>query len=127
MACNCNEDRLILNVKQGEDKSFSIAIKDKQSNPVDLTGYTVEVNIKKYPLFKVDSLITKVFGVTPVDGSYIADAEDGEIILKILAEETIKLNPDFYYLIITLINGNGNRTIISGEGDKSGVLKICNQ
>ena len=127
MACNCNEDRLVLSVKQGEDKSFAIDVKDRQLNPVDLTGYTVEVNVKKYPLYKVDSLITKVFDTTPVDGSYIADAEDGEIVLKILASETIKLNPDFYYLIITLVNGNGNRTIISGEGDKSGVLKICNQ
>lgn len=127
MVCNCNEDRLILLIKQGEDKSFTISIKDRSGVPISLDGKTIEVDVKMYPLYKVKSIFTKTITSNPVDGSYISDADNGKFILKINIDDTKDLPPANYYLVITLINGNGTKTIISGEGDKSGVLKVCNQ
>lgn len=125
MSCDCNNSRVVLVMKQGEQRSFIFNIKDKDGNPVDLVSREILVEIKNYPLLKVKPIIS--IELTNVDNGngYINDQEAGQFILT-LTERESSLNPQEYYLIITMISGE-ERIIISGEGNQSGVLKICRQ
>lgn len=125
MTCNCNEGRIELVMKQGTRQSFNLTIKTKEGNPVDLSSYTVQVDIKKYPLVKVDSLIS--FSVTQdsSENGQITDSTNGKVTITI-TEDNSSLSPAIYYLIVQLINP-ANTIIISGNGDNTGILKICNQ
>lgn len=125
MTCNCNEGRIELVMKQGTKQSFNLTIQAKDGNPVDLSSYTVQVDIKKYPLVKVDSLIS--FSVTQdsSENGQITDPTNGKVTVTI-TEDNSSLSPAIYYLIVQLINPS-NTIIISGNGDSTGILKICNQ
>lgn len=126
MVCNCNESRIELVVKQGASQTFNLTIRDKDTNPVDLTGYEVQVQIKKYPLAKVDSLYEFRLSNIPSDNGYITSIAEGKISIIITSDITSNLPPSIYYLIIMLVSPS-NQIIISGEGDRSGILKICKQ
>lgn len=128
MSCNCNQNRIEIVIKQGEQRNYNFTIKDNNGVPLDLTNYYILVEIKKYPLFKVNSLITKVINnISSIDG-WIEEPTTGKFYMTITEENTTSLNPAEYYLIITLISNDGtSKNILSGEGDKSGILKICRQ
>lgn len=138
----CENNRIIIELQSGEVRNFSMTIQTKVGNtntykPLNLTEYTIEVDIKKYPYFSVDSIIHKDLTIEEpglVD-SYIlpqvqsTDPEQntiGKFVLGISQEDLELLKPEGeYYLIITLVNGD-TRIIISGEGDSSGILRFCN-
>lgn len=126
MTCNCNKDRIELIVKQGTSQSYSLTIRQPDGTPVNLGSYSVEVDIKKYPLLKVKSLVSYTLDTVSSPNGYIVEPENGKIIFRVSEELSSSLNPDTYYLIVQLVNPN-NRIIISGEGDRTGILKICNQ
>ena len=121
----CNSNRLVLEVKQGESRSFGFTIKQK-GEPMNLTDYTVTVQIKKSPYFKVKSLIEKRVTTELSDDGRIYDAELGQFKITFTEVDTTELPPDDYYLIIFLENGP-TKIIISGEGNKSGILRFCKQ
>ena len=125
MSCDCNDDRVVLLMKQGEQRSFIFNITDSEGRPLDLTGRTILVDIKKYPLVKITPIYSILLDTIEGDNGYINDPMNGQFTLTI-TEEQSSLNPAEYYLIITMITGE-ERIIISGEGDLSGVLKICRQ
>lgn len=129
----CNSNRLIIEVKQGEARSFGFTIKTKSKVdgieeyvPMDLTDYQVIVEIKKAPYFKVQSLIEKLVTTELSDSGHIYDPEAGQFKITFSEDDTTKLAPETYYLIIYLVNGP-TKIIISGEGDKSGILRFCKQ
>lgn len=126
MSCDCNDDRVELIMKQGEQRSFIFNIKDKDQVPVDLEGATIEVQIKNYPLFKVKSLFEVTLDEATSEFGYINDPSNGQFTLTLTEDISGNLPPKEYYLIITLVRGDG-RTIISGEGEQSGILTICRQ
>lgn len=121
----CNSNRLVLEVKQGESRSFGFTIKQK-GEPMNLTDYTVTVQVKKSPYFKVKSLIEKRVTTELSDDGQIYGAELGQFKITFTESDTTKLPPDDYYLIIFLENGP-TKIIISGEGNKSGILRFCKQ
>ena len=121
----CNSNRLVVEVKQGEARSFGFTIKQK-GEPMDLTDYTVTVQVKKSPYFKVKSLIEKRVTTTLTGDGRIYDAEQGQFKITFTESDTTELPPDDYYLIIFLENGP-TKIIISGEGNKSGILRFCKQ
>ena len=121
----CNSNRLVVEVKQGESRSFGFTIKQK-GEPMDLTNYTVTVQIKKSPYFKVKPLIEKRVTTTLTGDGRIYDAELGKFKITFTKTDTTELPPDDYYLIIFLENGP-TKIIISGEGNKSGILRFCKQ
>ena len=121
----CNSNRLVLEVKQGESRSFGVTIKQK-GEPMDLTNYSVVVQVKKSPYFKVKSLIEKRVTTTLTGDGRIYDAEQGRFKITFTEVDTTELPPDNYYLIIFLENGP-TKIIISGEGNKSGILRFCKQ
>lgn len=126
MGCDCNDERLELVIKQGEQRSYSFTIKDKSGNPVDLSSSTIEVQVKNYPLYKVNSIFTMPLNRESSENGQITDPTNGKFVLTITEEQSSSLVPKEYYLIITMITGT-NRVIISGEGQASGVLVVCKQ
>ena len=121
----CNSNRLVLEVKQGESRSFGFTIKQK-GEPMDLSDYTVTVQVKKSPYFKIKSLIEKRVTTELSEDGRIYDAEQGQFKITFTEVDTTILPPDDYYLIIFLENGP-TKIIISGEGNKSGILRFCKQ
>lgn len=126
MGCDCNDERLELVIKQGEQRSYSFTIKDKSGTPVDLSSSTIEVQVKNYPLYKVNSIFTMPLNRESSENGQITDPTNGKFVLTITEEQSSSLVPKEYYLIITMITGT-NRVIISGEGQASGVLVVCKQ
>ena len=121
----CNSNRLVVEVKQGEARSFGFTIKHNKE-PMDLTDYQVVVQVKKSPYFKVQSLINKVITAELSDSGQIYDAELGKFKVTFTEKDTVTLPPNDYFLIIYLVNGP-TKIIISGEGNTSGILRFCKQ
>lgn len=130
----CNSDRLVMEVKQGEARSFGFTIEHnelvdgtKEYAPMDLTEYSVTFQVKKSPYFKVEPLIEKIITTEYSEANgHIYDPTLGKFKVSFTEADTTKLPPDTYYVIIYLINGT-TKIIISGEGDKSGILRFCKQ
>lgn len=125
MSCSCNDDRVELLIKQGEQRSYIFNIANADTTPLDLSGKEILVEIKKYPLYKVKALVEITLSNIDNGNGYINDPTNGQFTLT-LTENESSLNPAEYYLIITMISGS-ERIIISGEGDLSGILKVCRQ
>lgn len=131
----CKNNRLVIKIKSGEAKDYGITVKvksgiDESGNlvykPLNLTEYTVDFEIKLYPYFSVEPIIYKHI-TTLEDGSvgWITDPLNGKFKVQITLEDMQKLIPNKdYYLIVTLLNGE-DRIIISGEGDTSGIFRVC--
>lgn len=126
MSCDCNNDRIEMLIKQGEQRSYVFNITDKDKNPVDLSSSSIEVQIKTYPLYKVKSLYDIILDTNSSEYGYINDPTNGQFTLTITEEISGNLSPKEYYIIITMVTGE-NRVIISGEGQLSGVLVVCRQ
>jgi hypothetical protein len=132
----CKHKKLIMKIKSGETKGFNFTIKSNSGlldtdgqpiyNPVDLSQYTIEFQIKKYPYFSVESIIEKT--ITTAEDNYngwIYSPTTGQFSIQITQEDMDKLIPEKdYYVILTMVNGD-IRTIISGQGDTSGIFRVC--
>lgn len=121
----CNSNRLVVEVKQGEARSFGFTVKHNKE-PMDLTNYQVVVQVKKSPYFKVKSLIEKIITTTLSNSGQIYDPELGQFKVTFTEKDTVTLPPNDYFLIIYLVNGP-TKIIISGEGNTSGILRFCKQ
>lgn len=121
----CNSNRLVVEVKQGEARSFGFTIKHNKE-PMDLTDYQVVVQVKQSPYFKVKSLIEKVVTTEFSDSGQIYDPELGQFKVTFTEKDIVTLPPNDYFLIIYIVNGP-TKIIISGEGNTSGILRFCKQ
>ena len=130
-----SNNRLVMEVKSGEARSFGFTIEQKGAtdlygnvtyDPIDLTNYTVEFDIKPYPYFSVAPLISKRVTTTPDEyNGTIYNPTQGQFKVNITLEDLGQLVPSQdYYAIITLVNGD-TRMIISGEGNTSGIFRFC--
>lgn len=126
MTCDCNKDRLEFLVKQGTSQSYNFTVYAPDGTPVNLSDYVVRVQIKKYPLAKINPLVEWDITVDSTDSGQITSVSEGKFYIRITEDVSRNLNPDTYYLVVMLVNQD-NQIIISGEGDKSGVLRICRQ
>lgn len=123
----CQDARLVLEIKQGESRGFGFTI-EQDNQPMNLTGFTVLFEVKRSPYFVLPAIITKTITETSsdIDTGRISYPLEGKFKVIITEDETIKYNPADYFLIITLIDQD-TKIIISGEGDTSGIFRICKQ
>ena len=124
---NCNNDILLLEVKQGESRGFGFTITKTVNNsevPFNLANCIVDFEVRKTPYQEVKPILSKqITELETVDG-YIYSPYTGEFKVNITQEDLQKLPPDDYYLSI-YINQDGSRFSISGDGNNTSILRFC--
>lgn len=129
-------DKLVLEVNQGCPRGYAFTIRQKVCNPegttsiepLDLTGMKIEFLVKHAAYYKLPSLISKLITETSslVDTGQITDAKKGQFFIQITQEESIKLPPGEYALMMRIIDKD---TInhISGDGNNYAIYRVCYQ
>lgn len=117
---------LILPVKQGEELNVGFTIKEN-GNPMDLSDYTVRVQVKQVPLVNYPSLIDKE--ITPVSDintvGQITVPQQGQFVIHLLVEDTS--HPVGDYSLIISVEQEGYIDIISSKCCNQAIYKICEQ
>lgn len=129
-------DKIVLEVNQGCPRGFGFTLKTKVWNndtgeydivPVDLTGLTINVQVKMAPYVNLPALIEKnITEVEDLTQGQITDATNGKFTLQITQEESVKLNPGEYALIINMVDKD-TLTHLSGSGNNYGIYRVCYQ
>lgn len=129
-------DKIVLEVNQGCPRGFGFTLKMKVWNndtgeydivPVDLTGLTINVQIKMAPYVTLPALIEKnITEVEDLTQGQITDATNGKFTLQITQEESVKLNPGEYALIMNMVDKD-TLTHLSGSGNNYGIYRVCYQ
>lgn len=132
----CNSDRLVLEINQGCPRGFGFTLKQKVwSNdtneynmvPVDLTGLTINVQVKMAPYVTLPALIEKnITEVEDLTQGQITDATNGKFKLQITQEDSVKLNPGEYALVINMVDKD-TLTHLSGDGNNYAIYRVCYQ
>ena len=117
---------LILPVKQGEELNVGFTIK-QDGNVMDLSDYTVRVQVKKVPLVTAPSMIDKRITTTSDINTIgqINYPQQGQFVIHLLEEDT-SFPPADYSLIISL-EQEGYIDIISSKCCNKAIYKICEQ
>lgn len=135
MANNCN--RLVLEVNQGCPRGFAFTLEQTQLNletgeyettPLDLTLYEIVMQVKMSPYFSIPALISKTISLNSDEATMgkITNALDGQFTLQVTMEDTLKLPPADYSLILYLVQ-NGIYTNIGAEGNEYAIFRVCHQ
>lgn len=132
----CNSNRLVLEINQGCPRGFGFTLKQKVWNnntneynmvPVDLTGLTINVQVKMAPYVTLPALIEKnITEVEDLTQGQITDATNGKFKLQITQEESVKLNPGEYALVINMADKD-TLTHLSGDGNNYAIYRVCYQ
>lgn len=132
----CNSDRLVLEINQGCPRGFGFTLKQKVWNndtnkynmvPVDLTGLTINVQVKRAPYVTLPALIEKnITEVEDLTQGQITDATNGKFKLQITQEDSVKLNPGEYALVINMVDKD-TLTHLSGDGNNYAIYRVCYQ
>lgn len=102
-------------IVQGDTCSFRVVLKDENDDPINLTGTTADMEIKR-----LDG--TLVLALSIGDGITYTDAAGGEMTITIDAADTADLEPEYTYLYdVQWTNGANVRTVAAGH------LKIMKQ
>lgn len=129
-------DKLVIEVNQGCPRGFAFTIKQKTYNnegdleliPLDLQGMEIEFLVKKSPYYKLPSLIEKHITETSslVDTGQITDGVNGQFFVQITLEESVKLPPGEYALMMRIIDKD-TVNHISGDGNNYAIYRVCYQ
>lgn len=132
----CNSNRLVLEINQGCPRGFGFTLKQKVWNndtneynmvPVDLTGLTINVQVKMAPYVTLPALIEKnITEVEDLTQGQITDATNGKFKLQITQEDSVKLNPGEYALVINMVDKD-TLTHLSGDGNNYAIYRVCYQ
>lgn len=106
---------------------FNTETQEYEIKPFDLTGLEVHFQVKIAPYFNLPSLIDKIISETSseVDVGLISYPTEGKFKVQITEQEALR-NPYDYALIITVVDKD-TKYIISGEGNTSGIFRVCKQ
>lgn len=129
-------ERLVLQVNQGCPRGFGFTLQQKVYDsetdaydivPVDITGLTIHVQVKKAPYTKLPALIDKkITEDSEPEVGEITDPVDGKFTLQITKEESEKLIPGEYALVIDMVDQD-TYTHLSGEGNNYAIYRVCYQ
>lgn len=130
MYCNNN---LILELKQGEDRTFGFTIVQNINNnevPLDLTGYNIKVEVRQQPYSQVTPFINKLLDTTETIDGYIYNPTGGQFQIRFNDIDFNGYPPNDYYLSVYIINDDTNSddpTIvnISGNGNNTSIIRFC--
>ena len=132
MECN----KLVLEVNQGCPRGYAFTVNQRICNtdgsysisPLDLTGVQVEFLVKKAPYYKLPSLIEKYITETSslTDTGQITDSENGQFYVQINQDESVKLPPGEYALMIRIIDKD-TVNHLSGDGNNYAIYRVCYQ
>lgn len=93
---------------EGDTLSFKITLTDDAGDPIDLTGTTTEMDIKRAD----ESL---VLTLTIGDGITYTDAAGGEMTIEVDAADTANFDPQYIYRYdVQWTNGTTVRTLAWG-------------
>lgn len=128
-------DKLVLEINQGCPRGYGFTIRQKVYNedditysPLDLTGLEVEFLVKKAPYYKLPNLIEKHITETTslVDTGQITDGVNGQFYVQINQDESVKLPPGEYALMIRIIDKD-TVSHLSGDGNNYAIYRVCYQ
>lgn len=132
----CNSNRLVLEINQGCPRGFGFTLKQKVWNndtneynmvPVDLTGLTINVQVKMAPYVTLPALIEKnITEVEDLTQGQITEPTKGKFTLQITQEDSVKLNPGEYALVINMVDKD-TLTHLSGDGNNYAIYRVCYQ
>lgn len=95
-------------VTKGTDKTITLTFTDANGNPVDLTGATVTMEVKRNSV-AVDILLTKV-------GVIIQPSTDGVVEFRFVAADYSAIQAGFYHFSITASSGLlGTIELLTGD------------
>ena len=117
---------LILPIKQGEELNIGFTIK-QNGTVMDLSDYTIRVQVKKVPLVTYPSMIDKeITTVSDInDVGQINHPQQGQFVIH-LKEADTSFPPGDYNLIISL-EQPGYIDIISSKCCNKAIYRICEQ
>lgn len=129
-------EKLVMEVNQGCSRGFAFTIKQRTYNnegelqlvPLDLQGMEIEFLVKKSPYYKLPSLIEKHITETSslVDTGQITDGLNGQFFVQITLEESTKLPPGEYALMMRIVDKD-TVNHISGDGNNYAIYRVCYQ
>ena len=100
---------------QGDTMSFKVTLTDDAGDPIDLTGTTADMEIKR-----ADG--TLVLALTTGDGIEFTDAGNGEMTVTVEASDTTAFDPDYTYRYdVQWTNATTVRTVAWGT------IQVINQ
>lgn len=118
--------QLVVQVKQGEDLNFPMAL-TTNGQPLDITGATIICEAKKAPYLTTAPMFTKTITETSDSETVglITYPATGKFEIRFTSLDT-SYPPYDYYLVITLIL-NDQEDIISSSGNNSAIYRVCTQ
>lgn len=132
---NTLDNRLVLEINQGCPRGFNFKLEQIDEDdtgqgsisPLDISGLTVRVEIKKAPYANLPALIKKdITETSESDVGVITNGQAGEFTIQINEEESKKLNPGDYALVVCLVDGE-TYTHLSGDGNVYALYRVCYQ
>lgn len=130
-------NKLVLEVNQGCPRGFAFTLEQTKLNnetceyetiPLDLTPYDIVMQVKMSPFVAIPPLISKTINLNSDETKVgkITNAVDGQFTLQVTMEDTLKLPPADYSLILYLVQ-NGIYTNIGADGNEYAIFRVCHQ
>lgn len=122
----CNT--LLLEVKQGENRSFGFTVTQNTSSgevPLNLTNCSIDFEVRKTPYISVTPILTKNVSILENADGFIYNPTQGQFKINLYSTEIDLIPPEDYYISIYVNQDDDVRYSISGEGNMSGILRFC--
>lgn len=120
---NCR-DKLLLELKQGESRSFRFTILENEQ-PLNLTNYNIIFQVRKSPYLNVNPFINKVITNTISQEDGMIDKPlEGSFYVYIATQDFNNMPPKDYYVSIYITNGVDTFSI-SGTGNEASIIRFC--
>ena len=98
---------------QGSVFTLNLAYEDPDGNPIDLTGFTARMQLRR----KFDS--TAVLTLTTSNGGLVITGPTGNILITVTDEQTEDLESGFYVYDLDLNNAGVITRLIQGQATVS--------
>lgn len=128
-------NRLVLEINQGCPRGFAFTanqrVYDSEQNewveqPINLKGMKIMLQVKPSPYYSVRPFIEKIISEEDSANGFITDATAGQFQFQFSMEDTLKLPPAEYPMLIYMINQD-TYTNIGGDGNNNPIFRVCHQ